>query len=182
MIRLIKTSKGKMLELDVYKMLYLLQAIALVTLSLCARSGQATSLSQQHLVDYDKTTSSSTLGEPIFRLQPPSVINYSNTKGTTILCLASGSPRPTISWYTSSAGLDTTQQTILSDDLSSDQSRLVTNVTNLRVILQNGSAIRLLPFKPSEFRQDIHTAEYRCVASNQVATIHSRSALVQAGK
>lgn len=110
------------------------------------------------------------------------MVNFSNTKGVTILCLASGSPKPTISWYTSPAGFDTSQQTTLGDDITGDQSRLVTNVTNLRVILHNGSAIRLLPFEAHEYRPDIHSAEYRCVASNQVATIHSRSALVQAGK
>ena len=150
-------------------------------LSSFASLGQATS-SHSHLVDYDKTVSSSTFGEPVFRLQPPSVISYSNTRGTTLLCLASGSPKPTISWYTSPAGFDTSQQTALADDLTSDQSRLVTNVTNLRVILQNGSAVRLLPFKIADYRQDVHSAEYRCVASNQVATIHSKSALVRAGE
>lgn len=160
--------------------MYSLYIIALVTLSLFATSKQSTGT--LHLVDYDKAISSSTFGEPVFRLQPPSVINYSNTRGTTLLCLASGSPKPTISWYTSPAGFDTSQQTTLSDELASDQNRLVTNVTNLRIILQNGSALRILPFKPSDYRQDIHSAEYRCVASNQVATIHSRSALVQAGE
>lgn len=130
--------------------------------------------------DYDKYISTSTHGEPVFRLQPNNVINFSPKRGAVLLCLASGSPRPSISWFVSPAGLDASQQTSLhQEDLTSSY---VTNVTNLRVILNNGSAIRLLPFKLSDYRQDIHSAEYRCVASNQVATIHSRSALVQAGE
>lgn len=135
-----------------------------------------------HLTNYDQTISSSTFGEPIFRLEPPNVINFANTQGATLLCLASGTPKPTISWYTSPAGFDISQQTILSGDQAADQSRQVTNVTNLRMVLQQGAAIRLFPFKESDFRSDIHSAEYRCVASNPIATIHSRSALVQAGK
>lgn len=118
------------------------------------------------LTNYDKLVSSSPLGEPVFRLQPPNVIEYPNTQGTTLVCLASGSPRPTISWYTSQHGLD----------------RPVTNITNVRLILQDGAALRLLPFKESEFLQDVHTAEYRCVASNPIATINSKSISVLAGK
>lgn len=139
-----------------------------------------------HLTNYDQFISSSMLGEPVFRLEPPNVINFANTRGATLLCLASGSPRPTISWYSSPAGYDISQQSSLSGpsgDLGAlEESKLVENVTNLRVILQDGSAIRLLPFKSADFRPDIHAAEYRCVASNPIATIHSRSASVQAGK
>lgn len=163
------------------------------------------SKSTQHLSHYDQDISSSSFGEPVFRLEPASVIQFANTRGVTIPCLASGSPRPTISWYSSSsagAGAaveDTTggrqQRTSVASwfsqaDLMSgadsesleQQSRLVANVTNLRQIVNGGSAIRLLPFKAVDFRPDVHSTEYRCVASNQLATIHSRSVLVQAGK
>lgn len=147
-------------------------------------------VSGSHLTNYDRLISSSVLGEPVFRLEPPNVINYPNTKGTTLLCVASGTPKPTITWYVSPVGYDITQQSVLSDHSSGhhsqlysmEQSKLVTNVTNFRVILQNGAAIRILPFKEADFRPDIHHAEYRCVASNPVATIHSRSALVQPRK
>lgn len=150
--------------------------------------------SGSHLVEFDRFISSSLFGEPVFRLEPPNAIHYSNTHGTTLLCLASGSPRPTISWFTSPSGSDLSEQASLSGDgptnanangINSDYypyNRPVTNITNLRLILQDGSALRLLPFEESEFRRDVHTADYRCVASNQVATIHSKSVSIQAGE
>lgn len=139
---------------------------------------------QSTQLDYDKSIASSSFGEPVFRLQPPNVIHYLNTQGTTLVCLASASPKATITWYSSQIGLDVSQLSALSGDnlLNDPNSRLVTNITNTRLILQDGAAIRLLPFKESQFRQDVHTAEYRCVASNRVATIHSKSVSVQAGK
>lgn len=154
-------------------------------------SGQPIS---SHLMHYDQVISSSAFGEPIFRLEPPHIVNFANTKGAIIPCLVSGSPRPRITWYTTSVG-DIGQQSFLSNfgDTSpsspasqqqqqQQQSRLVNNVTNLLQVTQNGAALILLPFKDSDFRQEIHSTEYRCVASNNLATIHSRSALVQAGK
>lgn len=136
-------------------------------------------LNLAHLSRFDSSISSSSFGEPIFRLEPPPVINFPSSKGVVIPCLASGSPRPKISWFAGSSpvGLDTQ-----SGSLAGEQMSPVTNVTNLRQIIQNGAAIRLFPFKESEYRQDIHSTEYRCVASNNLATIHSRSVSVQAGK
>jgi len=136
--------------------------------------------SSSRLTDYDDSISSSSFGEPVFRLEPPNVINFSNLKGTSILCLASGIPKPTISWYSSAPASDLGQQVSLSGHLALGHP--VSNVSNLRLIIQDGAALRLLPFKESDYRQEIHSTEYRCVASNQLATIHSRSVLVQAGK
>lgn len=166
-------------------MLLLLLTIQLLSYS----SGQPIG---SHLMHYDQAISSSAFGEPIFRLEPPSTVNFANTKGAIIPCLVSGSPRPRITWYTTSVG-DIGQQSFLrnfGDSSSSSssaaqqqqQSRLVNNVTNLLQVTQNGAALILLPFKETDFRQEIHSTEYRCVASNNLATIHSRSALVQAGK
>lgn len=136
---------------------------------------------------YDQQASSSAFGEPIFRLEPQGLINLVNTKGTTILCLASGSPRPKISWL-SSGVLDSAQPfssdqaTNAGEPISVGSSRLVGNITNLRQISQNGAALRLLPFSESQYRQDVHSTEYKCVASNHIATIHSRSVLIQTGE
>lgn len=140
-----------------------------------------------HLAHYNAAASSSSFGEPVFRLEPPSSITFSSSRGATILCLASGSPQPTISWYSSWSPMEAntgmnTGSSSGADLTSLQQSRPVDNVANLRQIVQNGSAIRLLPFKYADFRQEIHSTEYKCVASNYLATIHSRSVLVQAGK
>lgn len=175
------------------KTLWLLLAIGQLLLAL--QLIKSASCSEHHLAHFDPTISSSSFGEPVFRLEPPNVINLANSEGATIVCLVSGSPRPTVSWYSSSLGIDLSQQqqqqeqppSSLSSSFYGDLSlmqtnRPVGNVSNLRQILHNGAAIRLLPFKESEFRQDIHSTEYRCVASNQMATIHSRSVLVRPGK
>lgn len=166
--------------MDRQQMLFL--ATALLVTILQQSSGQS---SNSHLMHYEQAISSSAFGEPIFRLEPPNVVNFANTRGAIIPCLVSGSPKPKITWYTTSVG-DIGQQTLLSGgDISTQQqqqSRLVNNVTNLRQVTQNGAALILLPFKETDFRQEIHSIEYRCVASNNIATIHSRSSQVQAGK
>lgn len=139
-----------------------------------------------HLAHYNAAASSSSFGEPIFRLEPPSSLTFSSSQGATILCLASGSPQPIITWYSTWSAVDTnggqTSGSPGGELTSLQQSRPVGNITNLRQIVQNGAAIRLLPFKEADFRQEVHSTEYRCVASNYLATIHSRSVLVQAGE
>lgn len=138
------------------------------------------SAASSHLTHYDPLISSSSFGEPIFRLEPPSVINFANTQGATIVCLASGSPKPTVSWFSSSSF----NSDIIghSTSLRLDEFQSVSNVSGLRQILYNGNVLRLSPFAEADFRQDIHSTEYRCVAANQLTTIHSRSVLVQAGE
>lgn len=158
------------------------------------------SIESSHLVGFDKSIASSLFGEPVFRLEPPNVIKFSSAQGATLLCLASGSPKPTISWFTSPIGSDLREQNSLAGgdvpvDINTNANsnfnnnneeysynKPVTNITNLRLILQDGAAIRLLPFDEGQFRRDIHLADYRCVASNSVASIHSKSVSVQAGK
>lgn len=164
--------------------LYLFIAIINI-LTVQSLDAQEFSDSSSHLAHYNAAGSSSSFGEPIFRLEPPSSITFSSSRGATILCLASGSPQPTISWYSSWSAIDighTGSSRGGGESTSMQQSRPVNNVTNLRQIVQNGAAIRLLPFKEADFRQEIHSTEYKCVASNYLATIHSRSVLVQAGK
>lgn len=168
--------------------------LALATPGIAGPTSSSSS-SNSLLASYDQQASSSAFGEPIFRLEPPNEIELINTKGATILCLASGSPRPKITWYSSggNGGLfDTSslqhspfangadqQQSV---DSSSSSSRPIGNITNLRQISQNGAALRLLPFSETEYRPEVHSTEYKCVASNHIATIQSRSVLVQAGK
>lgn len=177
--------------------LYLLSCLRSLLFSIfiliCVQTNKPLKCAASHLSEFNQAASSSSFGEPIFRLEPPSVIKYSNLEGTTIHCLASALPKPTITWYTSS--LDTNEQNLLAGASFQDiiqlttshqhqqqTTHLVTNVANLRQISQNGAALTLLPFKQSEFRQEIHSTEYRCVASNYLLTIHSRSVQVQAGK
>lgn len=157
---------------------------------------------QNQLSYYDQAATSTTFGEPVFRLEPtPSVIQMDPKRGVTLMCLASGNPLPKISWYSSALGVDIGQNGALSttttttksgsnnlinvQGVDGDQlSRPVTNISGLCEIVNGGTALRLLPFDDElgGYRPEIHSAEYRCVASNPIATIHSRSAQVQAGK
>lgn len=137
----------------------------------------------QQLNYYDASASSSSFGEPVFRLEPaPNVIEFSNFKGLSIPCLASGWPRPQVIWF---AGSNCLEQSNLGGDLGSQQQsqdapRPIGNLTGLRVILNGGQTLKLLPFAESDFRQEVHNTEYRCVAFNQLGAIHSRSVQVQA--
>lgn len=97
-----------------------------------------------------------------FYRQPPQYVDFSNTTGSQVECLAHGNPHPTIMW-------------ILSDGTK------VTDVARLRHVLPNGTLV-FSPFRAEEYRQDIHAAIYKCVVSNSAGTIVSRSLRIRAGK
>jgi len=48
-------------------------------------------------------------------------------------------------------------------------------------VLRNGTLV-LLPFPAAAYRQDVHSAAYRCVASNSVGRVLSRDVQVRAGE
>ncbi|ODN01703.1 Down syndrome cell adhesion molecule-like protein Dscam2 [Orchesella cincta] len=99
---------------------------------------------------------------PFFTQEPPSRVDFLNEIGARIICRADGYPKPQIHWQGS-------------------DNKIVTNVENFRTVLINSTLI-LLPFKPAAYRQDIHSASMRCVASNAVGAIRSRDIQVRAGK
>lgn len=55
------------------------------------------------------------------------------------------------------------------------------DVSGVRRVLRNGTLV-LLPFPAAAYRQDVHSAAYRCVASNTVGKVLSRDVQVRAGK
>ncbi|XP_057341455.1 cell adhesion molecule Dscam2 isoform X1 [Microplitis mediator] len=97
---------------------------------------------------------------PSFLIEPPSRIEFSNSSGAWLDCAASGSPTPNIDWSTA-------------DGLPAG------DVLGVRRVLRNGTLV-LLPFQAAAFRQDVHSAAYRCVASNSVGRILSRDVQVRA--
>lgn len=99
---------------------------------------------------------------PIFVQEPPRRIEFSNTSGGKVDCLAHGVPLPALEWT-------------LSDGSSVNQ------ITDIRLVHTNGSLI-FPPFPAKKFRHDVHTAIYRCIAKNQVGTILSKDVIVKAGK
>ncbi|XP_067123055.1 cell adhesion molecule Dscam1-like [Centruroides vittatus] len=91
---------------------------------------------------------------PVFISEPPSSVDFLNTTGVAVDCLAFGSPSPRISWRLRDGSL-------------------AENVPGLRQTLPNGTLI-LWSFRPEQYRQDVHADVYRCLASNVVGTILSR--------
>ncbi|CAL7944959.1 unnamed protein product [Xylocopa violacea] len=97
---------------------------------------------------------------PSFVMEPPSRVEFSNSSGAWLDCTATGSPPPNIDWSTADG-------------------HPVNDVTGVRRVLRNGTLV-LLPFPAAAFRQDVHSAAYRCVASNSVGRVLSRDVQVRA--
>ncbi|XP_076235762.1 cell adhesion molecule Dscam2 [Calliopsis andreniformis] len=97
---------------------------------------------------------------PVLTLEPRSSIEFSNETGTMIHCSAQGSPLPRIDW------------------LMGDGSA-VNPIQHIRKTLVNGS-MYFLPFRAENYRHDVHSAVYRCQASNSVGRVLSREITVKA--
>ncbi|TGZ53114.1 Uncharacterized protein DBV15_05473 [Temnothorax longispinosus] len=98
---------------------------------------------------------------PVFILEPPSTLVFSNTTGSQLGCSAHGSPTPHVTWIT-----------------SPDQ-RSVTAVPGLRQLLGNGT-LYFPPFLAQDFRAEVHNARYRCRATSSVGTVLSREVTLRA--
>ncbi|KAG8228355.1 hypothetical protein J437_LFUL006806 [Ladona fulva] len=99
---------------------------------------------------------------PTFIKEPPPRVDFANVTGARIDCSAQGSPPPTIQWV-------------------SQEGKPIRRIPDTRETLSNGSLL-FLPFHPSTYRQDVHAATYRCVASNSVGRIISRDVRVRADR
>ncbi|XP_033224907.1 Down syndrome cell adhesion molecule-like protein Dscam2 [Belonocnema kinseyi] len=97
---------------------------------------------------------------PSFLNEPASRVEFSNSSGAWLDCAATGSPQPNIDWSTV-------------DGVP------VGDVPGVRRVLSNGTLV-LLPFPAAAYRQDVHSAAYRCVASNSVGRVLSRDVQVRA--
>ncbi|XP_006558173.1 dscam family member AbsCAM isoform X3 [Apis mellifera] len=97
---------------------------------------------------------------PSFVMEPPSRVEFSNSSGAWLDCTATGSPPLNIDWSTADG-------------------HPVNDVPGVRRVLRNGTLV-LLPFPAAAFRQDVHSAAYRCVASNSVGRVLSRDVQVRA--
>nr|XP_018916966.1 PREDICTED: Down syndrome cell adhesion molecule-like protein Dscam2 isoform X2 [Bemisia tabaci] len=91
---------------------------------------------------------------PSFTEEPPSWLDYSNTFGAIISCTAQGNPLPDIRW------LDSLNKPIV-------------YIPGLRELLSNGS-LYLPAFRSQDFNTEIHSASYKCMATNAVGSVLSR--------
>ncbi|CAN7995711.1 unnamed protein product, partial [Ixodes hexagonus] len=97
---------------------------------------------------------------PFFTLEPPSWVEFSNSSGGEVRCEADGDPRPRLLW------------------ISADGSP-VSSVPGLRELSGDG-ALAFPAFAADAYRQDVHAAVYRCLASNEVGAVASRDVHVSA--
>lgn len=102
------------------------------------------------------------LKAPRFSKEPELRVRFLNSTGAIIACKAEGSPNPKIEW------------------LKEDGSRLI-EASNFRQIGSDGSLV-FLPFSNFQYNQAIHSATYKCIASNSVGRLESRPVQVQASK
>lgn len=98
---------------------------------------------------------------PVFIYEPPHHVDFLNFTGAVVDCSAHSNPDPQITW-------------ILADGLP------VKAVPRLRYVPKNGSLV-FPSFSSDIYRQDVHTAVYRCKASNSFGTIVSPPVRVRAG-
>ncbi|XP_046406478.1 Down syndrome cell adhesion molecule-like protein Dscam2 isoform X2 [Ischnura elegans] len=97
---------------------------------------------------------------PLFLVEPPPRLEFSNSSGGRLDCSAQGSPSPALRW-------------ILSDGAPA------LPVPGLRLSLRNGS-LAFPPFAAASFRPDVHAATYRCVAANALGRALSREVKLRA--
>ncbi|CAH1979446.1 unnamed protein product [Acanthoscelides obtectus] len=99
---------------------------------------------------------------PVFVKEPPNRVDFSNTTGAVVECLAKGNPQPDIIWVRAADGT------------------AVGDVPGLRQVLANGNLV-FTPFRAEDYRQEVHAQVYACLAKNTEGSITSRDVNVRAG-
>lgn len=90
---------------------------------------------------------------------PPRLL-FSNSSGSSVACLASGEPAPSVRWL-------------------GDDGEEAPDVSRLRHTRPDGTLV-FLPFRTDQFRRDVHEARYRCAAANAIGTVVSAQVHVTA--
>ncbi|XP_022238880.1 Down syndrome cell adhesion molecule-like protein Dscam2 [Limulus polyphemus] len=96
---------------------------------------------------------------PRFIHEPPVLVEFDNSSGAMVPCTAEANPTPFLQW-------------VLQDGSQAHE------LTGLRHFQPDGSLV-FPPFRAEAYRQDVHDAIYRCVASNIVGIIRSRDVRVK---
>lgn len=96
---------------------------------------------------------------PTFITEPASDVQFANTKGVLIPCQGNGNPL--ISWQ--------------KDDGSSvDHINKNGSQHHLRYVRPQEGSLIFSPFKANDYRPDIHSSVYRCLAKYSFGTIRSK--------
>ncbi|KAK8774890.1 hypothetical protein V5799_010577, partial [Amblyomma americanum] len=97
---------------------------------------------------------------PHFLHEPPARVEFLNGTGAVVPCVVHGSPPPRVTW-TTRAG------------------QPLHEVPGLRHMRPDGSLV-LPPFRAEDFKEDVHSAVYRCLGTNSLGTIGSHDVRVRA--
>lgn len=97
----------------------------------------------------------------LYFTETPTDIIFLNTKTARVKCKANGRPKPTISWIQANG-------------------RAVGNISGIRHVISDGS-LEFPAFNAKDFNAEAHKAKYKCVAKNDVGTLHSSAFSVKAG-
>ncbi|KAG8199382.1 hypothetical protein JTE90_000252 [Oedothorax gibbosus] len=103
--------------------------------------------------------SSRRLKGPIFVHEPLETVEFSNSTGAVISCSAQGRPDPVIRWERRDGSP-------------------VSTIPGIRQIRPDSSLV-FFPINTEQYRQDVHAAVYRCIATNKVGTIRSRDVVIK---
>ncbi|GFU19894.1 down syndrome cell adhesion molecule-like protein Dscam2, partial [Nephila pilipes] len=103
--------------------------------------------------------SSRRLRGPIFVHEPLETVEFSNSTGAVISCSAQGYPEPTIRW-------------------ERRDGNPVSTIPGIRQIRPDNSLV-FFPINTDQYRQDVHAAVYRCIATNRVGSIRSRDVVIK---
>ncbi|KAH7642831.1 cell adhesion molecule-like protein 12 [Dermatophagoides farinae] len=117
---------------------------------------------QQSLQSSSSSSQQLQLLSPIFIDEPPARMLFSNSTGTVISCSATSSISPVKIWW-----------------INADNQAIVQEITGIRYVRPNGQLV-FPPFALDQYRQDVHSTTYRCMASNTFATIRSRDCQLRA--
>ncbi|XP_077561118.1 cell adhesion molecule Dscam1-like [Haemaphysalis longicornis] len=96
---------------------------------------------------------------PTIVLEPPTLVEFSSETGAVLPCSAQGQPQPSVSW-------------------EKEDGSPASTVAGLRETRSDGSLV-LPAFGASQFRPEVHSATYRCVAANSLGLVKSRLAHVR---
>ncbi|XP_070391428.1 cell adhesion molecule Dscam1-like isoform X4 [Dermacentor albipictus] len=97
---------------------------------------------------------------PHFLHEPPSRVEFLNGTGAVVPCVVHGSPAPRVTWSTRAG-------------------QPLHEVPGLRHMRADGSLV-LPPFRAEDFKEDVHSAIYRCLGTNSLGTIGSHDVRVRA--
>ncbi|GFQ94462.1 down syndrome cell adhesion molecule-like protein Dscam2 [Trichonephila clavata] len=103
--------------------------------------------------------SSRRLRGPIFVHEPLETVEFSNSTGAVISCSAQGYPEPSIRW-------------------ERRDGNPVSTIPGIRQIRPDNSLV-FFPISTDQYRQDVHAAVYRCIATNRVGSIRSRDVVIK---